>query len=91
MSLEASVSYSLPILVPFNLIFVNAGVVDWSSSLISVWFACSGILKSKTPTTPTLQCTNAIFGDEDFSLDLIKLRVRDELRFGSLVVANRVF
>ena len=82
--MEASVSYSLPIFVPFNLIFVNAGVVDWSSSLISVWFACYGILKSKTPTTPTLQCTNAPFGDEDFSLDLIKLRVRDELRVGSL-------
>ena len=91
MSLEASVSYSLPILVPFNLIFFNDGVVDWSSFLISVCFACSGILKIKTPTIPTLQCTNAIFGDEDFSLDLIKLRVRDELRFGSLVVENRVF
>ena len=91
MSLEASVSYSLPILVTFNLIFVNAGVVDWSSSLVSVWFACSGILKTKTPTTPTIQCTNALFGDEDFSLDLIKLRVRYELRVGSLGMENRVF
>ena len=91
MSWEASVSYSLPILVNFNLIFVNAGEVDWSSSLISVYFACSGILKSKTPTTPTLQCTNALFGEEDFSLDLIKLRVRYEFRVGSLGMANRVF
>ena len=90
MSLEASVSYSLPILVPFNLIFFNDGGVDWPSFLISVWFASFGILKYKTPTTPTRQCTNAIFIDEDFSLDLIKLWVRDELRFGSLVVANRV-
>ena len=91
MSLEASVSYSLPILVTFNLIFVNAGEVDWSSSLISVWFACSGILKSKTPTTPTLQCANSLFGDEDFRLDLIKLTVWDEMRVGSLGLANRVF
>ena len=90
MSLEASVSYSLPILVPFNLIFVNAGVVDWSSSLISFWFACSGILKSKTQTTSTLQRTNALFADKDFSLDMIKLWVRDELRVGSLGLANRV-
>ena len=82
MSLEASVSYSLPILITFNLIFVHAGVVDWSSSLISVWFACSGILKSKTTTTPTLKSTNALFGDEHFRLDLIKLRVRDEMRVG---------
>ena len=91
MRLEASVSYSLPILVPFTLFFVNAGVVDWSSSFISVWFACSGILKSKTPTTPTLQCINALFGDEDFRLDVIKLRVRDEMRVGSLGLAHRVF
>ena len=91
MSLEASVSYSLPILVPFNLIFFNDGVVDWPSFLILVWFACSGILKSKTPTTPSLQCTNALFDDEDFSLDLIKLRVRYELRVRSLGLANRVF
>ena len=91
MSLEASVSYSPPIRVTFNLIFVNAGEVDWSSSLTSVSFACSGMLKSKTPTTASLQCTNALFGDEDFSFDLIKLTVRDELRVGSLRLANRVF
>ena len=90
MSLEASVSYSLPILVLFNLIFVNAGVVDWSSSLISVWFACSGILRSETKTTSTLKSTNALFADNDFSLDLIKLWVTDELRVGSLGLANRV-
>ena len=91
MSLEAIVSYYFPILVPFNLIFVNARVVDWSSSMISVWFACSGILKSKIPTTPTFQCTNALFGGEDFSLDLIKLRVRDELMVRSLGSAGRIF
>ena len=90
MSLEANVSYSLPILVSFNLIFFNAGVVDWSSSLISIWFACSGILRSETKTTSTLKSTNALFADDDFSLDLIKLWVTDELGVGSLGLANRV-